>query len=758
MQRKLQRMLGGLLVAEGGSWFYLASGAALFAASVQLFRRRRSGAWLIALTFVATWIWALAEVGLDKWALLPRVNFITIVMTLLSLPWIASRLGQRKPRMPAASFAITALLVAGVVGTMAAMQPLVDKREVALASPDASMTGGEDWAHIGQDVGAARFSTLTQIGPDNVSRLKQVWTYRDAKPANAPASMDLRDESIPIQVDGNLYFCTVDDVVIALDAEDGRLLWRHDPDVDLTGIPTALCRGVTYFDTGDPAEDTCARRILLATLDARLIALDAASGEPCADFGTAGEVSLKDGIGPFEPGEYFQNSPPLVLDGKAVIGGAVRDGIPPGGPSGVIRAFDARTGELAWAWDLGRPDDRGAPPERETYTRGTPNVWTLLSADPELGLVYVPTGNSTPDFVGSYRDALWEEYSSSLVALDIATGEVRWSYQMIHHDLWDYDTAAQPVLFDMPTAQGPVPAVVQATKTGHLFVFDRRTGTPLIEIEEQAFPKSDITDEWTAPTQPIPVGMPSVAGPQLTEADMWGLTPFDQMLCRINFHQFRYEGPFTPPSLEGTIFYPSMMGGVNWGSVSVDKQRGLLIVPAIRLATIISLVPRTEDSPDSDFVQPQRGTKFGMTGGPFMTMLGIPCHRPPYATLTAIDLATREVAWERPLGTAEKVGPMGIASHLPLTIGAPPIVGGPLSTASGLTFIGAVGDDRLHAIETETGRELWSEMLPVGNQSSPITYKSPRSGRQLIVFVSGAKAHMSGGKNEDLQVVAYALD
>jgi len=781
--------LGGLLVSEGGSWFYLLSGLVLLASAVQLMRKRRSAIVLAALVFAATWIWALAEVGLDGWALLPRVNFISVLLPLYALPCIAGRLkpvrrnslsGQR-PSLPATAYAAGAVAVATIVAVLVALQPTVrtaGDNAIAERSGVEGLLAG--WRHPGQDPGGARFADLSQIDRANVHQLKRVWTYTEEKPGPLTSQIASRDEAVPLEIDGRLFICLANNVILALDAEDGSLLWRHDPQVDLDGVLSAICRGVAYYDAGTDIGGTgsvgtgsvgtgsvgtggesafCAQSIILGTLDARLIALDAATGKPCPEFGQGGQVSLKQSMGPVPPGQYYITSPPAVIDGYVIVGGLVQDGISVGEPSGVIRAFDARTGQFAWAWDMGRPGETGMPEAPGMFTRGTPNSWTLMSGDPELGLVYVPTGNATPDFVGSHRDPLWEDFASSVVALDVKTGEVRWSYQMVRHDLWDHDLAAQPVLFDMPTEQGPVPALLQATKGGQLFVLDRRDGTPLVETVERAVPQTDVPGEWTAPTQPFPVGMPDLGGGTLTEADMWGITPFDQLLCRINFRQFRYDGIYTPPALgEGSMNYPGQLGGVEWGSVTIDPGRNLLIVPSNRFAMIIKLVPRTPDSRAEDFAYPQEGTDYGVVAGPFMTALGVPCQQPPFAILTAIDLNNRETVWERPLGVAEDLGPFGIASRLPFTIGAPPVVGGPVATAGDITFIGAVGDRRLRAIDSLTGKELWSDKLPEGSQATPITYVAPRSGKQMVVMVSGSYAAMNGGGHEPAHIVAYALD
>ncbi len=517
-----------------------------------------------------------------------------------------------------------------------------------------------------------------------------------------------------------------------------------------------VCRGVAYYE--DAASPECPKRVLVGTLDARLIALNAETGHPCGDFGQGGELSLKEGLGKFAPGMYYVTSPPTITHGLAIVGGLVKDNVSVGEPSGVIRAFDARTGKLAWAWDMGRqPANFSALKPGEIYTPGTPNSWSVFSADDELGLVYIPTGNATPDFVGSHRKAGWEKYSSSIVALDVATGAVRWSFQLVQHDLWDYDASAQPVLFDMPTSGGTTPAIIVATKQGDLFVLDRRTGKPLSRVEEKPAPQTDAPGEWTAKTQRFSVGMPNVRGPRLAETDMWGITPLDQLWCRIKLRSLRYEGVFTPPSLGGSLEYPGAAGGVDWGSVSVDNARHLLFVPSFRLAMKVQLVPREAAANGARYSDLQKGTPYLANNALFLTRLRVPCQRPPYALMTTINLATKNVVWSKPLGTAETLGPLGIASHLPFTIGAGPLIGGPISTAGDLVFIGAVGDRRLRALDSLTGRELWADKLPQGDQATPITYRAPRSGRQMVVFVSGGYQLLKDVPAGPTHIIAYAL-
>jgi membrane-bound PQQ-dependent dehydrogenase (glucose/quinate/shikimate family) len=751
--------LGALLARHGGSPFYLATGMILSVVAVGLFLRRGWALHLLALTFVGTWIWAVAEVGLDGWALLPRVDMISVLLLLCSLPFVRSLLHRSKQKTPAflaKAYAPVGLLSLVVIVVLLNSYQAGDVARTPDEAPRTDGTASHDWPYVGQNAGGTRFSSLSTINSKNVSQLRRIWDHVEPR-APSRTGPPFKDEATPLQVGDKLFACLADNTVIALDAEEGRLRWRYDPHSDLAGVKAAVCRGVAYY--ADATSSECPTRILTATLDARLIALNAETGTPCKDFGKDGQVSLKTGMGSFEPGMYYVTSPPTISHGMAIVGGLVQDDVSIGEPSGVVRAYDARSGKLAWAWDLGRrPDDKtGERSSSEPYTPGTPNAWSLFSSDDALGLIYIPTGNATPDFVGSHRKSSWEKYSSSVVALDVATGQVRWSFQLVHHDLWDYDASAQPILADMPSPDGLKPALIEATKQGDIFVLDRRTGAPLSPVVEKPVPQTDVPHERTSPTQPFSIGMPNLSGPRLREADMWGLTPIDQAWCRLKFRRLRYDGVFTPPSLGGSIQYPGTAGGTNWGSMSVDNTRHLLFVPSFRLASMSKLIPRDLAKDNPSFTYPQSGTPYLADSEFFLTRLGVPCQRPPYGLLTAIDLRSKAIVWNRAIGTAEDLGPLGIASHLPFTIGAAPVVGGAISTAGGLVFIGAAGDRRLRAIDSQSGRELWSDKLPQGNQATPITYRAPRSGRQIVAFVSGGYADLRHGKNVPVHVVAYAL-
>jgi membrane-bound PQQ-dependent dehydrogenase (glucose/quinate/shikimate family) len=729
----------------------------LIASGIQIFRKSRSGLQIFVAYFTLTWLAAIFEIGLDGWSLLPRVDLACIAFLCLSAPFLKKQLAPNRlsewwQELPSfRQLVVPALL--GLLALSVLTTNLVSPRP-SEAAPRIQVAGVSDWPTFGGSSAADKFSGLSEITPENAGKLVKIWEFTEPSLGAFGAAPPRKDEVTPLQIKDKLFICQPDNVILALDAESGKLSWRYDPKTNLEGTGANICRGLAYVEV--PKSGTCPHRLLMGTMDARLIAVNSETGIPCSDFGKGGQVDLTRGLGDVKKGFYYVTSPPTVANGVAVIGALVRDNHEVGEPSGVVRGFDAETGHLKWAWDMGRK----APPTSplrpgEIYTRGTPNAWSIFSADPNLGLVFLPMGNATPDFVGQHRKAEWSPYSSALVALDIATGRPRWSFQTVHHDLWDYDLSAQPILADMPFKGTTKPAVIIATKRGDIFILDRQTGKPLSAVSEQLTPATDVPGEWTSKTQPFPAKMPRLGGSRLTDVDMWGLTPFDRLFCRVTLQHLRYDGDFTPPSLKGSLIYPGMAGGVDWGGFSVDPGRHLLIIPTLHIADRLRLVPRTDLRNDGE--NPQLGTPYSADLNYFVTRLGIPCQRPPYAELTAINLANERIVWRRPLGTAERVGPLGIASHLPFTLGAPPIVGGVITTAADVTFIGAVGDRRLRALNSLTGKQIWSTRLPAGNQATPITYRAPRSGRQMVVIVSGGWADLGKSQRVSTHVIAFAL-
>jgi quinate dehydrogenase (quinone) len=744
---------GGVQLAMlGGSPYYLIAGLGVLAAGLLLALRRAAGAVVFAVVLLGTVAWALWESGLAFWPLLPRL-FAPAVMGLVVLLVLLSF--ARAPRRLA--MGLTAAGVVLALGLLAAAIPgAYSQGQAKAAAPVKAATTAPagDWRNYGRDAGGQRYAPFEQINAANVERLSVAWTVRTGEPKRRGSE----DQNTPVQVGDTVYLCTPTNVVIAVDADTGRQKWRHDPKVR-PGFWNR-CRGVGYYETAQAASapaglalPACARRIISTTIDARMFALDAATGQRCAGFGQRGAVDLKQGMGEVKRGFYFQTSTPTVARDRVIVGGWVMDNRELGEPSGVVRAFSAETGELIWAWDLGAPATTTLPPPGQTYTRGTPNVWSTPAFDEQLGLVYLPTGNATPDYWGSHRSAASEKYASSVVAVDVVTGRERWSFQTVHHDVWDYDVPAQPMLLDLP--QGP--AVVVLTKRGQVFVLDRRTGAPLVPVEERPVPQGAPKGEWVSPTQPYSA-IPAVGSGRLRESMMWGTTPLDQLACRLAFKRLRYDGDFTPPGPEGrpSLQNPGNAGGMNWGSGAWDPSRGLLIVPEIRMPQAVSLKPVKGDaallSPDR-LPQSRGAVLYKADNERLLGPLKTPCLQPPNGTLTAIDLASRRIVWQVPMGSAETSGPLGMKSGLPIPLGTFG-VGGPVATAGGLTFHAATTDPYLRAYDSGTGKLLWQAKLPVGAGGTPMTYVSPNTGRQYVVISAGG-ARTSQEKGD--YVIAYAL-
>lgn len=759
---------GAYLAALGGSWYFVLAGLALLVSGLLIARHRSSGAWLFALTLAGTAVWAVRDAGLHFWPLVSRLVAFGVlgVLVALAYPALVRSPGARVvrgARVVAALLAVALVLVGGYAFVPAAV--VVAQGPAPAVVPVKPEAAQKEWRHWGNTTAGDRFAALDQITKDNVDQLQVAWTAHtgDVPQSNGSGA---EDQNTPLQVGTTVYVCTAYSKIVALDADTGAEFWRYDPKA--TAPNWQRCRGLGYHDQDGLAAGTtptpgstpgaCRQRLLLPTIDARLIAVDAATGKPCADFGKQGVVDLKAGMGEVKDGYYQQTSTPLVAGDLVVVGGRVADNFSTDEPPGVVRAYNAVSGELAWAWDPGNPAVTRLPPPGQTYTRGTPNVWSAMSYDPKLGLIYLPTGNATPDFWAGERTPFDDKYSSSVVALDAKTGKVRWSFQTTHHDLWDFDLPAQPLLYDIPDGKGGTqPALVQVTKQGEIFMLDRETGKPIAEVQERPVPQGNVPGERYSPTQPYSVGMPSIGNKTLTESDMWGATPFDQLLCRIAFKGMRHEGVYTPPGLDHALQFPGSLGGMNWGSVSVDPTSSYMFVNDMRLGLANYLVPRAQIPAGASGIEmgvvPQEGTPFGAMRERFLSQLGIPCQAPPFGTMSAIDLKTRKLVWQVPVGTVRDTGPLGIRMHLPIPIGMPTL-GASLATQSGLLFFAGTQDFYLRAFDTATGKEIWKARLPVGSQSGPMTYVSPKTGRQYVVVGAGG-ARQSPDRGD--YVIAYAL-
>ena len=677
------------------------------------------------------------------------------------------------PFLPAL-LVVTAAVTAGVtagVGVTGCTPAGTDGASDDGRAPTAAGSEEVEWLHYGGDAGGARFSDLDQVDPDNVARLAVAWTIRTGDASHEEGTDeatheaveepvtegcarchrgDFKFETTPLMADGRLLLSTPLQRVLSLDPETGQEQWRFDPEIemDVSRSEGFISRGVSYWRSTDASEasETCGSRVIAATIDARMFALDAASGSPCLDFGANGVVRLDQGVGEVQVGQYGVTSPPVIVGDVIVVGSSMGDNRRVDMERGTVRAFDARTGALLWGFDPvpRSPDHPGWDtwePDAARRTGGA-NAWPPLSADPELGLVYVPTGSAAPDFYGGERRGA-NLFANSIVALDAATGDVRWHFQTVHHDLWDYDIPSQPVLATIRMSGQNVPAVIVTTKTGFVFVFDRRDGTPLFEIEERQVPESTVPGESAWPTQPFPT-IPAPTHPLgMSEDDVWGLNDEEREACRQVFSTLDNRGVFTPPSLQGTLFFPGYAGGFQWGGPSVDEARDVMVVNQLRLPFWVRLAERTAADRGN-----QRGTPYTMSRAMLASPSGLPCSRPPWGVLMAIRLSTGETLWEQPFGTMPGLEEVpGSDQWGSLNIG------GALLTASGLTIIAATADRKIRAFATETGELLWEDTLPSGGMATPMTYAV--GGKQYIVIAAGG--HSAAGMDPADYIVAYAL-
>lgn len=784
---------GFTLISLDGSWYYTIAGVALLGVVVLLVLRRSASALLYAAILGATILWSLPEAGLDLVALLARLGAWLVVGLWFLTPWYRAAMSDRtEVKWLAGASGVGVILLA--VSAFQKTPTLSFERNV----PAETVTDA-DWAVYGSTDEGTRFSPLAEITPDNVKNLKEVWRYNTGIPYEF--------KNTPLKVGENIYVCTPGNFVIAVNARSGKEAWRFNPKNTLTGdTPEALargntftrgCRGIAFHEAGADYAGSCKTRILTGTTDARLFAINADTGERCQDFGDHGEINLREGLGPHMPFAYFHTSVPLVAGDNVAIGGWVVDSQELGQPSGALRAYNAIDGSFAWAWDIGRPGDHGFPAEGETFTLGTPNIWSMMSYDPELDYIFAPTGNGSPDYYGGKRRDIDDEINASVVAINAKTGERVWSYRTVYHDVWDYDAPSQPTLIDIRKDGELIPAVAQPTKRGEIFLLDRRTGEPIWPATDcpdgsqptpagecpvpQGAPEGDLLSE----IQPFS-GLPRFNAPR-TEKDMWGLTPLDQLYCRIEFKKMRYDGHFTPMSggggvmgrdktWGGTFQYPGNQGGYNWPSVSVDADNGLLIAQPMLLGNRIYMQTAAEreaesgrpSPPASDNAATGQGPwdpdapRYGITSRfvskwklPFTDIASdMPCFEPPYGRLALIDLNNNRLLWSRPIGNMRELGPFGIKPNLPFIEVGTPVYGGTTTTRGGVIFQVGTLDSTFRALDIRNGKTLWQTRIPQTANGAPITYTV--DGKQYVL-VTVPDTPTEGEPETGGQLIAYAL-
>ena len=620
------------------------------------------------------------------------------------------------------------------------------------------------WTHYGGDPGGQQYSPLTQIDVDNVSQLEVAWQYRTGEldrrteRQNATAKVQVNPILLPEDAGGHLVICTPYNRVIALDPTNGQERWVFDPKIRIGGYGStedpeglnsaafANCRGVSYWKNPEAGDSTpCRHRIVMATHDLHLLAIDTGTGKLCKDFGEAGIVNVEPTVLNAQPpavaGEVKFPSPPVIVNGVIVVGSSVRDNDRWNAPSGAIRAFDAGNGQPLWTFDP-VPRDPSDPvyqewtPEAARNTGGG-NVWGLMSVDEQRDLVFLPTSGPSPDFYGGTRPGD-NRYADSIVALRGSTGAVVWHFQTLHHDVWDYDNSAQPTLIELEKNGSPFPAVVQATKTGMLFIFHRETGEPFFPIEERPVPQDGVPGEVLSPTQPFPAKPPPLVPHAFDPDELWGITFIDRGQCRKKYQRARTGPIYTPPSIEGTIVVPGTAGGVNWGGVAVDPASKILYTKVLRMGHFVQLIPLDEiETPATSSAEnmmgtaaPLKGTPYALKQGPVVSPMFTPCTPPPWAAVVAVDLQAGEILWQSTLGTLDTLMPV----PLPLKWGTAAF-GGPMITAGGLLFIGATQDDRFRAFDLASGDEIWTVKLPTGSFAMPMSYEI--DGRQFVVIASG---------------------
>ncbi|MBV1904919.1 MAG: pyrroloquinoline quinone-dependent dehydrogenase [Pseudomonadales bacterium] len=616
-----------------------------------------------------------------------------------------------------------------------------------------------EWPAYGGAPGGGHYSTASVITKDNVNTLEHAWTHRSGDfrggVQNLGEELDMqtlktRPSSFvgtPIMVRDTLYYCSPFNQVFALDPATGEERWSFNPKVNMDDEAITNCRAVSSWVDKKQPDAICGHRIILGTLDARLIALDGKTGQTCKDFGTDGEIDLTEGLSEHSAMEYSITSAPAIIGDHVITGAFVLDSNRPNVPSGVVRAYNIRSGKFLWGWNPVHPDHPQVDSDGN-FISGSTNVWSTISVDEKRGLVLVPTGNSSPDYYGGDRQEHLDYFSSSVVALDVNTGKVAWQFQTVHHDIWDYDVPAQPTLVDLTIKGLTRPAVVQVTKMGMTFVLDRETGKPLHPVSELPVPQQGaVAGEYLSPTQPFPVKPEPLHQLGITPDDAWGFTFWDKNSCRDKLAALQTGPIYTPPSLKGTVFYPSNLGGHNWGAPAIDPKRQIMITNTKHIPVEVKLAKRA-DCPDG-LPFPQNGSPYCVIMTPVVSPLGAPCTAPPWATLDAIDLSTGNILWRVPLGTLEKIAPWPIYHFIDGGIE----MGGPMLTSTGIIFIAATSDGYFRAFDMDNGNELWKAELPTSGNAVPMTYVY--QGQQFVVIAAGG--HFTSPLESADHLIAFRL-
>ncbi|MEE4892942.1 membrane-bound PQQ-dependent dehydrogenase, glucose/quinate/shikimate family [Pseudomonas alliivorans] len=769
--------MGAQLVAVGGSAAYSVIALGVLATAVLVFLKKKSALTLYALLMWGILLWIVYEVGFDKWQWIPRGDLFALIGFWLAMPWVVRPLLRNQTVGSTRGFhpflGSTVAVMALIVIALMFYDPYAVKGQIgSSAASRTTEVAGNEWVAYGGTHSGQRFSSLDQINPQTIDKLSVAWEYHtgDLRDADKDAG-EYTFEATPLKVNNRVYVCTPHNEVHALNPESGKLDWKYTPEKTRSYLQQhQTCRGVSYYAAptvqNAPAAQ-CEKRVIMATADARLVALDADTGKLCSDFGSNGVVDLHDNMGNVRPHALMQTAAPLVAGDLIVLGGSVMDnGYDQGNPSGVIRAYNVITGNLVWNFDPENPQNTAPVSAEQNYPQDTPVAWATLSADLKNGLVYVPFGNASPDETGTRRDpnSNTEKFRDALVALDLKTGAFKWKFQTSHNDLWDRDNPSQPSLLDLGKEGSKQPALLLPTKVGNIFVLNRLTGEPITPVDQARVQTGGgVPGERFAPTQPV--SRLNFIPPPLTERSMWGVTPFDQMACRTTFNTLRYDGnPWTPATESGSLIYPGNIGVFNWGSVAVDPDRQILVATPVRLAYIYNLIKRPE--------QDQEKRLFTKDGKPYWNEnfngdyairisrlasgLGIPCTAPPWGSMVGVDLNSGKTEWKRRVGTTKNlktsfmedrfpVGfPMGMVAH-----------GGPLLTAGGLIFHGATADNFIRAYDVNTGEALWQYELPAGGQATPSTYTGS-DGKQYVIISAGG--HGSLGTTLGDSVMAFRLN